>query len=351
MSSSADIAIYRTESKQHSLKKDFSRRQNMSIGINRREFVGVAAGAVVVIALGSQAFAQQRQTSGGPADPTVQEKKYKPLSVKAPDGVMISAQEWGNPNGPEIVFVHGFSQASLSWARQVRSELARDFRMITYDLRGHGNSDKPLEREKYQEPKYWADELKAVMDAASLKRPVLVGWSYGGRIISDYVSVHGTTRLAGLSYVDAVSKTDPSFFGPAVPLSVEMSSDVLATNIAATRAFLRNCFEKQPTQDDFEEILAFNMMVPPKVRANMGGRQLNIDDLLRKLDLPVLVTQGEQDRFVLPAMSKHTAETIPGAKLSIYPGVGHSSFYEDAPRFNSELATFVRSANGISKNI
>src|SRR5580704_16584338 len=104
-------------------------------------------------------------------------KKYKPLVVRTPDGVTIAAQEWGNPSGSEILFIHGFSQASLSWQRQVESDLAKEFRMVTYDLRGHGNSDKPLEREKYKEPKPWADEVQAVMDVAKLKRPVLVGWS------------------------------------------------------------------------------------------------------------------------------------------------------------------------------
>src|ERR1700730_15588090 len=74
-----------------------------------------------------------------------QEKKYKPLVVRTPDGVTIAAQEWGNPSGSEILFIHGFSQASLSWQRQVESDLAKEFRMVTYALRGHGNSDKPLE--------------------------------------------------------------------------------------------------------------------------------------------------------------------------------------------------------------
>ena len=65
--------------------------------------------------------------------------------MKTPDGLTISAQVWGNPKGPEILFVHGFSQSHLSWIKQVtNSDLAKEFRMVTYDLRGHGNSDKPL---------------------------------------------------------------------------------------------------------------------------------------------------------------------------------------------------------------
>ncbi len=65
--------------------------------------------------------------------------KYQPITVKTPDGLSISAQSWGDPDGPEILFIHGLMQSHLSWSRQVESELAREFRMVTYDLRGHGD--------------------------------------------------------------------------------------------------------------------------------------------------------------------------------------------------------------------
>jgi non-heme chloroperoxidase len=77
--------------------------------------------------------------------------KYKPIVVKTPDGLTIAAQEWGNPNGPEILFIHGYSQSYLSWMRQVDSDLAKDFHIVTYDLRGHGNSDKPLDPARYRD--------------------------------------------------------------------------------------------------------------------------------------------------------------------------------------------------------
>ena len=195
---------------------------------------------------------------------SAQNLKYKPISVKTPDGLTISAQEWGNPYGPEILFIHGFSQSHLSWMRQVNSDLAKEFRIMTYDLRGHGNSDKPDDKARYHDNKAWGDEVKAVMDAAGLKRPVLVGWSYAGRVISDYVTTHGADKLAGINFVDASIKAVPEFVGDNLKNLPFMASEDLATNIAATRDFVRGCFEKQPTAEDFEIMLAFNMMVPPR---------------------------------------------------------------------------------------
>ncbi len=102
----------------------------------------------------------------------------KHIDVKTPDGLAIAAGEWGNAAGPEIVFIHGFSQRSLSWSRQLTDPgLSAAFRMIAYDLRGHGASDKPADKESYGRDRLWADELAAVIAAAGLKRPVLVGWS------------------------------------------------------------------------------------------------------------------------------------------------------------------------------
>jgi non-heme chloroperoxidase len=270
--------------------------------------------------------------------------KYKPITVKTPDGLTISAQEWGNPAGPEILFIHGFSQSHLSWMRQVDSDLAKEFRIVTYDLRGHGNSDKPLDPQHYRDSKAWGDEVQAVIDAAGLKHPVIVGWSYAGRVISDYLATHGASQLAGINFVDAPIKADPALIGDNLKNLPLMASEDLVTNITATRNFLHGCFSRQPTADDYEAMLAFNMMVLPKVRAGLAGRPLDASDLMSKLKLPVLVTHGAEDRNARLGAGQYTASIIPGAKLSIYEGIGHSPFYEDAPRFNTELASFVRTA-------
>ena len=67
-------------------------------------------------------------------------------------------------------------------------------------------------------------------------------------------------------------------------------------------------------------------------------------DILTSLKLPVLVTHGSEDKNSNLIAAEYTAKMIPGARLSVYQGIGHSPFFEDAVRFNAELAAFVRSA-------
>jgi non-heme chloroperoxidase len=276
---------------------------------------------------------------------SAQTLKYKPISVKTPDGLTISAQEWGNPNGPEILLIHGFGQSHLSWARQTSSDLAREFRIITYDMRGHGYSDKPGDKASYHDNKAWADELKAVIETTGLKRPVVVGWSYASRVVVDYLTAYGADKLAGINLVGGGIKAFAEFAGDNNKNVPGMMSDDLATNIAVTAAFVRGCFEKQPTAEDFELMLGFNMLVPTKVRANLLGRPLDGTEVMSKLKIPVLVTHGDRDGNQKVGTAEYTAKVTPGAKLSVYQGIGHATFYEDAARFNTELAAFVRGAN------
>src|SRR5512138_3043128 len=197
--------------------------------------------------------------------------QLRTVTVKTPDRVNVAVQECGNREGPDILFIHGFSQSHLSWTKQVLSDLAKTFHMITYDIRGHGQSDKPLDAVFYIESHRWADEVMAVMEATGLRRPVLVGWSYGGRIVSDYLLKYGDDRLAGVEYVCANTNRDLNAGSPALPLMAGMASESPTTNLESTRAFVRLCFARLPPQDEFETIVGFNMLTPAKVRAYMGS--------------------------------------------------------------------------------
>ena len=269
-------------------------------------------------------------------------QSHRPFAVKTPDGINISAQEWGNPNGREIVFIHGFMQSHLSWSKQIRDPgLANQFRMISYDLRGHGGSDKIMDPNLYGNAEAHAEELNAVIATASLRRPVLVGWSYGTRIISDYLVRYGSERIAGINFVGAVGNNDPTLFGSAMPLIPKTATEDLAQSIEATKAFIHGCFEKQPTAEEFETILAFNMVVPAKIRGWLRRPAPSYEQTLRAVTVPTLVTHGVEDKILGVGLGKYVATTVPGAKASFYKGIGHTPFWEDSSRFNQELIEFV----------
>ena len=101
--------------------------------------------------------------------------------VDTPDGVAVAVQDWAAPGDagrlPDVLLLHGFSQCHKAWALQVGGALASQLRLVTYDLRGHGDSDQPTAAQFYQDPVRWADEVHAVIAALNLHKPVLVAWS------------------------------------------------------------------------------------------------------------------------------------------------------------------------------
>jgi pimeloyl-ACP methyl ester carboxylesterase len=268
-------------------------------------------------------------------------RQAKSFKVLTPDGVSIAVQECGNPNGPGIVFIHGYSQSHLSWSRQVGSELAESFRIITYDIRGHGGSAKPLAAAFYRDHKRWADELKAVMEAAAINKPVLVGWSYGGRIIAEYLMEYGDKNIAGINFVGAFTKVVGELLGPACLAVFKMASENLEENIENTLSFLKQCTARPLPPDELQVMLAYSMAVPPQIRGHLLGRPAPYEDALKKITVPVLVSHGSEDQVALVPMARYTVSVVSHAQCSLYEGVGHMPFWEAAPRFNHELAEFV----------
>lgn len=265
----------------------------------------------------------------------------------APDGVRLAIQEWGNPLGPEILLIHGLAQCHLSFVRQTSSALAHDHRIVAFDLRGHGLSAKPLEPEFYQDGRRWADDVQAVITAAGLRRPVLAGWSLGGRVIRQYLVHYGDRGLSGINFVAARPIEDPRVVGPGSQAARDAPASGLGARIVRDIAFLRACYETQPDPRDFEIALAFNMMMPPEVRDAISFWSTPAETsiaALRAVTVPTLITHGRLDRLVLPAAAEMTAQHMPHARISWYDRCGHAPFYEDAPRFNHELAAFVASA-------
>jgi non-heme chloroperoxidase len=266
------------------------------------------------------------------------------FDVKTPDGLNIKAQEQGNVRGAEIVFVHELNQSHLSWSRQIHSELATQFHLLTYDLRGHGFSDRPEDGIFYKEGKRWGDELNAVILAAGFHKPVLVGWSLGGLVILNYLKSYGEKNVAGLVFVDAVTKFDPALIGgESQKLSPFLLSSDLDKQIFGTRQFLGACFNRQPNREDFEMMLAFNSMVGPQVDAAIFQmKPTDLDAVLSQITAPALVVHGDLDRLCSPRTSDHTMSLVQTARLVQFHESGHSPFWEEPDKFNRTLSEFVQ---------
>ena len=93
--------------------------------------------------------------------------RMKIHTVEGGGGLRLHVREWGDPDGPPIVFIHGWSQNHLCWVKQYESALADEFRLVAYDLRGHGMSSAPLEAEHYADATLWADDVAAILDRLS----------------------------------------------------------------------------------------------------------------------------------------------------------------------------------------
>ncbi len=268
--------------------------------------------------------------------------------VRGGDGLTIHVDETGNPEGPPILFIHGFTQSRLSWDKQMHSDLGEKFRLVAMDIRGHGDSEKP--EGVYGDSTLWAEDVQAVIEALDLDQPVLSGWSYGGLVISDYLESYGEEHMAGVNMVGAISKlgTEDALavigqdFFEFVP---GFESRDAEESIQALRGFIRRCVHEEPSPQDLNYMLGFNAVVPPHVRESLSDRVVTHDETLQSLEKPVLLTHGEEDGVVLPAAAEEHADLIPTAETSWYPDVAHAPFWEAPERFNDELREFVRRAN------
>jgi Predicted hydrolases or acyltransferases (alpha/beta hydrolase superfamily) len=265
---------------------------------------------------------------------------YKTLAVA--EAVELALVADGDPGTCGFVFVHGILQAALSWKYQFAAPELSPWRRIAYDLRGHGFSSKPVGGAFYGDGKVWSDDLDAVLTASGLERAILVGWSFGGRVILDHLERGADKRVAGLVFLDANTRTAPGHISDASGAALQgaLSPD-MGLNIAARRQFLDLCFARPPTPEDYAEMLAYSCMTPPDVLRGMLGRPMDHDALMRRLEVPTLVLHGSEDRLTLPACATHTAATIPGAELHWLEGIGHAAQIEAPGAVNAALARFA----------
>ena len=174
--------------------------------------------------------------------------------IQGGGGLPLSVHETGNREGHPILFLHGLMQCGLSWAQQMDSALARDFRLITVDMRGHGLSGRAETHAAYQDPKLFADDVAAVIADLGLDKPVLVGASYAGLVINDYLTHYGDAALGGINYVATTvhfgnDKATAQLGDALLDLVPGLLSEDLAECILATRRFVRLFYATQPSAD------------------------------------------------------------------------------------------------------
>jgi non-heme chloroperoxidase len=268
-------------------------------------------------------------------------------TVPGGGGLRLHVREWGKETGPPILFIHGWSQNHLCWQKQYESALADEFRLVAYDLRGHGMSEAPLEPEHYTDSELWAADVAAIIKELRLDRPVLVGWSYGAFIICDYLRAYGQEQIAAIEFVEGAVKLGNAAFGTLIGPAfldhfADATADDLPTNIRGMREFVKACAAEPLSADDLATAVCWNIVVPARIRANLAAREIDCDDVLRTLHVPLLVTQGRADSVVLSAMAEHILATCPDAEASWYEGVGHLPHLQEPERFNRELAELTR---------
>ncbi|WP_338927449.1 alpha/beta hydrolase (plasmid) [Mycetohabitans endofungorum] len=316
---------------------------------SRRTFLAGTAGLAALAA--KVAYATPRGASafvnkpGAFADRAVPARE--PFVVRSADGVMLAGEAQGDSQAPEILFIHGLRQSRLSWEKQFADPALTHFRMVGFDLRGHGDSDKPVSLQAYSEADRWADDVAAVIAGAKLRRPVLVGWSLGGFVVGAYLRKYGGYAIAGINLVDAVTNLSPELLTEeAAAFTNTTTSHDLATRTAATADFLAACFHRLPTKVDMQRMLVVNGMTARAVNEGFIKTETpNFESVFKAYSGPILLTHGIHDRLVRTAMSERIKSIHANSRLSLFYESGHSPFYEEPVRYGQELAGFVTAAN------
>jgi pimeloyl-ACP methyl ester carboxylesterase len=306
---------------------------------------------------------------------------------------MLHVVEAGNPEGPPIVFVHGLSQCWRSWVRQFAdSALSRRFRLIAVDLRGHGRSEgahdsvdpdgglhDPLPQSAYiaahhgSTSQLWAGDLAAVIDGLDLKDPIVVGWSYGGTVLSDYLTTrNGLARISKAMFLGApvglkIPGTDPLLGGDVVfdagafaaasgitPYHLPLADPPVPTTNAEVAAglslFVEFCLRdtvpgRAPaTRAEVQGIVAYNLLTPPEVRFWIMVREYDYRGFYAALS----PADKKRIRVLLP--TSDTVVTSSGA-LPAWQSTGvtieqprdegHLYPYRNPEGFNADLLRFA----------
>jgi pimeloyl-[acyl-carrier protein] methyl ester esterase len=263
-------------------------------------------------------------------------------------GVMIHWEEAGT--GRPVVFVHGWSMSSCSFAWQMEAP-ALSYRAIAYDLRGHGRSpcEKPAPEEGHAIEDH-ARDLSTLIERLDLSDAALVGWSMGGQVALEALP-DVQDRLAALILIS----TTPRFTvgGDWAHGLTEVSVRALAARLEhkpqkTLHRFFEGMFvagELHETQfADIERRVLAGAPPASVAAARTGLEALLASDQrprLRDVRVPTLLVHGERDPICLPTASAFAEAHIPGARRRVLPGLGHAPHLSRPALVNELLAGFL----------
>ena len=265
-------------------------------------------------------------------------------------GTRLYYKDTGNPEAPAILFIHGWSQTHAIWVKQFSSELAEEFHLVSFDLRGHGYSECPAGDEYYLNGKLYADDLQAVISRYNKNAPVLVGWSYGALVIGDYLRHHGQTGISGIVMVNGLHGLGiEELAGMLGTEPAEYMPDTMADDPELQFQAMQRCTRDMVvdiTPAQLQLMTAQSMMTTPAVRAALMSRVIDNTDVLSSFGKPALIFHGRHDPFILVDAAEHMSRLCPNSTLSVYEKSAHMPFREEPEKFNRELAGFANRING-----
>ncbi|MFP8881727.1 MAG: alpha/beta hydrolase [Myxococcota bacterium] len=239
-------------------------------------------------------------------------------------------------SGPAVCLAHGAGGNALSWWQQV-PYLASSHSVIVFDHRAFGRS--PCEPADFH-PRFFADDLFAILDAEKIERAAIVCQSMGGWT-GLHAALERPERVAAL----VLAGTPGGLFSPEIAkhmlhLAKRLSGAGLVANIAMAPDFP----EREPARAFlYERIGSLNTEFDPAQGVgglfDEGARIL--PEELAEFEVATLVLSGQHDLLFPPEIMTHVAGLIPGSSLERFPDAGHSTYFEDPERFNHLVGQFL----------
>ncbi|WP_197319160.1 alpha/beta fold hydrolase [Saccharomonospora sp. NB11] len=270
-------------------------------------------------------------------------------TITTDDGTEIYYKDWGE--GPVVTFSHGWPLNADAWDQQMFFLAEHGYRVIAHDRRGHGRSSQPSSGNDMDT---YADDLAALINALDLHDAVLVGHSTGGGEVARYIGRHGSDRVAKAVLIAAVpplliqSPDNPA----GVPKEVldGLRASVLADRSTfyqelATQFYGANRPGSDVPRGLLDQFWLWGMQVGLKnaYECIAAFSETDFTDDLKKIDVPTLLMQGEDDQIVpIDASSRRTAQLVEDVREVYYPGASHGLTATLADRVNADLLAFIR---------